>query len=69
MQRAGFTKSKIDDCILYKGNVIYVLYTEDSIFFGPTQKEIDACIEAIKAADLKITVKGDIKDFLGVSIK
>ena len=69
VQRAGFTKSKVDDCIFYKGNVIYVLYTDDSILFGPTQKEIDDCIKAIQAAGLKITVEGDIKDFLGVNIE
>ena len=69
MQRAGFTKSKVDDCIFYKGNVVYVLYTDDSILFGPTQKEIDSCIEDTQAAGLKITIEGDIKDFLGVNIK
>ena len=65
VQRAGFTKSKVDDCIFYKGNVIYVLYTDDSILFGPTQKEIDSCIQDIQVAGLKITIEGDIKDFLG----
>ena len=67
VQQPGFTKSKVDDCIFYKGNVICVLYTDDSIFFGPTQKEIDSCIQDIQAAGLKITVEGDIKDFLGVN--
>ena len=69
VQRAGFTKSKVDDCIFYKGNVIYVLYTDDSILFGPTQKEIDNCIQDIQAAGLKITIEGDIKDFLGVNVE
>ena len=49
--------------------MIYILYTDDSILFGPTQKEIDDCIEAIQAAGLEITVEGDIKDFLGVNIE
>ena len=51
------------------GNMIYILYTDDSILFGPTQKEIDDCIKAIQVAGLKITVEGDIKDFLGVNIE
>ena len=54
---------------VFSQNVIYILYTDDSILFGPTQKEIDSCIEAIKVAGLKITVEGDIKDFLGVNIE
>ena len=49
--------------------MIYVLYTDDSVLFGPTQKEIDDCIKAIQATGLKITVEGDIKDFLGVNIE
>ena len=69
VQRAGFTKSKVDDCSFYKGNVIYVLYTDDSILFDPTQKEIDSYIQDIQAAGLKITIEGDIKDFLGVNIE
>ena len=69
VQQAGFTKSKVDDCIFYQGNIMYILYTDDSVLFGPTQKEIDSCIEDIKAAGLKITVEGDMKDFLGVNIK
>jgi hypothetical protein len=31
VNRASFKQSKMDDCIFYKGNVIYVLYTDDSI--------------------------------------
>ena len=54
---------------VFSQNVIYILYTDDSILFGPTQKEIDSCIEAIKVAGLKITVESDIKDFLGVNIE
>ena len=69
VQRAGFTKSKVDDCIFYKGNIIYVLYTDDSVLSGPNQREIDNCIQDLQAAGLKITIEGDIKDFLGVNIE
>ena len=30
-----------DKCVFYKGRVIYVLYTDDSIIAAPAQKEID----------------------------
>ena len=66
--RAGFRQSKTDDCVFYKGNVIYVLYTDDSILAGPDKDEIYQCIEDIKKAKLNITVEGDIQDFLGVRI-
>ena len=37
--QARFVQSKMDECVFYKGNVIYVLYTDDSILFATTQKE------------------------------
>ena len=38
--------------------MMYVLYTDDSVLFGPSQKEIDNCIQDIQAAGLKITIEG-----------
>ena len=48
VSKAGFVQSKVDDCVFYKGNVIYVLYTDHSILFAPTQKEVDNCIADIR---------------------
>ena len=69
MKKVGFKQSKIDECIFYKGKVIYVLYMDDSILAGPDQAEIDKVIQQIKDAKLNITVEGDIQDFLGVNIE
>ena len=68
VNEVGFVQSEVDECIFYKGNVIYVLYTDDSILAGPDKREIEEVIELIKKAKLDITVEGDIKDFLGVNI-
>ena len=64
----GFIQSKVDECILYKGNVIYLLYTDNMILAGPDKSEIDEVIEQIQGAKLDITVEGDLQDFLGVRI-
>jgi hypothetical protein len=69
VNKVGFVQSKVDECVFYKGNVIYVLYTDDSILAGPDKKEIDLVIQQIKEAKLDITVEGDIQDFLGVNIQ
>ena len=68
VKEVGFERSEVDECIFYKGNVIYVLYTDDSILTGPDKGEIDQVIRDIRAAGLDITEEGDIKDFLGVHI-
>jgi hypothetical protein len=64
-----FQQSEVDECVFYRGNVVYVLYTDDSILAGPDLNEINKAIEDIKAAKLDITVEGDIQDFLGVNIE
>ena len=68
VNKVGFTQSKIDECVFYKGKTMYVLYTDDSLLAGPDKKEIDQIIEDIKKAKLNITDEGDIQDFLGINI-
>ena len=68
VNKVGFTQSKIDECVFYKGRTVYVLYTDDSILAGPDMDEINRIVEEIKAAKLDITDEGDIQDFLGINI-
>ena len=68
VNKVGFKQSKVDECVFYKGQVMYVLYTDDSILAGPNKEEVDKVIEQIRKAKLDITVEGDIQDFLGVRI-
>ena len=65
----GFKQSKIDECLFYKGNVLYALYTDDSILAGPDKKEVDEIIDQMRKAKLDITDEGNVEDFLGVNIE
>jgi Reverse transcriptase (RNA-dependent DNA polymerase) len=69
IEEVGFTQSTVDECVFYKGKVMYVLYTDDSVLAGPDRSEIEQVIEDIKRAKLDITVEGDIQDFLGINIE
>ena len=64
----GFEQSSYDDCLFYRGNCLYVLYTDDSILTGPDEAELNQVIADIEGAGLDITDEGDIGDFLGVQI-
>jgi Reverse transcriptase (RNA-dependent DNA polymerase) len=66
--KLGFRQSKHDDCIFYKGKMIYVLYTDDSILTGPDKNEIDETIKLL-ASELDITHDDQLSDFLGVNIQ
>ena len=64
----GFTQSRYDECVFYKKDMIYILYTDDSIITGSDRKTIEETIKLIQQAGLDITIKGDIQDFLGINI-
>ena len=65
----GFKQSQYDECVLYRGTTMYVLYTDDSLLAGPNEKEIDQIIVDLRKAKLELTIEGDLQDFLGVNIE
>ena len=67
--KAGFVQSKHDECLFFRGKVMYTLYIDDSLLGAPTCHELDKAIKAIKDAKLQITLEGDLADFLGVKIE
>ena len=69
LEQVGFVTSNVDECLFYKGKVIFVLYTDDSILTGPNPKELDNVVQDMKKAGLNLTVEGNINDFLGVQIQ
>lgn len=60
----GFVQSMHDECILWRGGVIIVIYTDDTIVTGKIESEVDKAISDIG----KITHKPRVEDFLGVKI-
>ena len=65
----GFTRSKIDECIFYRGKTVYLLYADDSILAGLDKEEIAQVINDLKGAGLDITDEGNMEDFLGINIQ
>jgi hypothetical protein len=64
----GFKVSKIDEFLFYWKSCVFLLYTNDSILAGPKLKDVEKAIDRMQTAGLKLTVEGDISDFLGVKI-
>ena len=65
----GFVQSKIDECVFYRGQTMYALYTDDSILAGPSKTEIEQVIKDLKKTKLDLTEEGNLEDFLGVQIE
>ena len=56
----GFKHSKVDECVFYRGQTLYVMYTDDSILAGPSEKEIDQIFKDLIKAKLDLTIEGDL---------
>jgi hypothetical protein len=69
LTQIGFKQSKIDHYLFYWGQSVYVLYADDSILAGPDEAELDQIVVDMRRVRLKLTVDGDISDFLGVKIQ
>ena len=63
-----FRQRKVDECVLYQGESIYILYTDDNILAGPDEEELRHIVSEIKAAGLEITEERYIEDFLVVNL-
>jgi hypothetical protein len=63
----GFVQSEVDDCIFYRGDVIFMVYVDDAIFMGPDASAIDKCIEDMKTF-FTMQDEGDISDYLGIKV-
>ena len=58
INKVGFKYSKVDKCVFYYVNEMYVLYTDDSILAGRNSKDIGQAIKFIKFAKPNITDEG-----------
>jgi histone deacetylase 1/2 len=65
----GFEQSLIDECVFYRGDVIFIVYVDDGIFVGPDDNEITQVIREIQGTGLDIEDQGHPADYIGVSIK
>ena len=68
LKKTGFKQSKIDECVFYKGKVIYDLYTDYSILAELDPTEIDDILKLMRKYKLDITEEGTLEDFMGVNI-
>ena len=70
MKEIGFTPSSFDPCLYYRGNIIFLVYIDDCIIFGPDNSSIDTVVADLRACSHRFTVddQGDIGDFLGLQV-
>jgi Reverse transcriptase (RNA-dependent DNA polymerase) len=66
LQELGFVRSKIDDCLYYRGKTLFLVYVDDGILIDPDPKAVE---QAMRDLASKFEIEdGDIDDYLGVKI-
>lgn len=64
----GFVQSAIDECVFYRGNLIFIVYVDDGIFFSPDDSAINKAIKDLSEAGFDVDDQGDVSDYVGVHI-
>lgn len=71
----GFTPSNIDPCLFMKGDMICVVYVDDTILCGPSSDALEAEIRGLGVNNLEqrhafqLRNEGEVGDFLGIRIE
>ena len=71
MRSIGFTPSKFDPCLYYRASVIFLVYIDDCIVFGPNSTAIDQVVQDLRNSNHNFTLddQGEVGDFLGIQIQ
>jgi hypothetical protein len=48
LTKIGFKQSKVDECVFFCNDVMFIVYIDDGIFASPSQKAIDQAIKELK---------------------
>ena len=65
----GFEPSNVDECVFYRGKVIFLVYVDDGIFISPDQEGINKAIMDLQSRNFDIEDQGQLTDYLGVNVE
>ena len=63
---AGFTQCKEDSCLLYKTNMIIVVYVDDLGVGAANKEDIDILVKDLENQGFALTREGSFSEFLGI---
>ena len=71
MKSIGFTPSKFDPCLYYRKSIVFLVYIDDCIVFGPDDTAIDEVVADLCKSTQNFTIddQGEVGDFLGIQIQ
>ena len=69
LEKIGFERSQIDECLFYRNSTIFAVYVDDGIFIDKSDKAIDKAIQDLKDAGYNVDDMGTLSDYLGVKFE
>ncbi|KAG7365834.1 reverse transcriptase RNA-dependent DNA polymerase [Nitzschia inconspicua] len=67
-QKLGFTQSKIDDCVFYRGSTVLLVYTDDCIIIDKESQRNVVTLFKELSKHFNVEDEGQLSDYLGVRI-
>jgi len=69
LRSINFQQSLIDDCVFYRGDIMFMVYVDDGIFIGSDDYQLREAIKQLQDLNLKIEDQGHPADYVGVNIR
>ena len=66
LKELKYEQSQVDECIFYRGDLIFFFYVDDGIFLCPDKTKVDKAIKELQQ-DLDLEDQGGIADYLGIN--
>lgn len=69
LRQCGFVQSKVDPCLFYKGEVLFILYVDDAVCLSKNKEEGDKLIKELQQLGYVLTDEGSLSAYLGIQIE
>jgi hypothetical protein len=69
LKEMGFKQCSLDQCLLYKENVLVIIYVDDVGVAAPTEALLDGFVEDLRARGFELTKEGSFSEFLGIKFE
>ena len=71
MKSIGFIPSKFNPCLYYRKSILFLVYIDDCIVFGPDDTAIDEVVTDLRKSSQNFTIddQGEVGDFMGIQIQ
>jgi transposase InsO family protein len=69
LKKDGFVASKYDPCLLFKKEMMLVIYVDDVGIAAKYKKEVDSLVQRLEDQGFKLTREGTFSEFLGIKFE